>query len=391
MKRTVVFSMEDMPGWGFKRILGGLPGDGASNFFQSHIGSGVDVYLLDSGITSEHSEFSFLNKTSRFSVLTDLVDTSENGEDQIGHGTGVASIIAGLFVGVAPEVHLHNVRVSRDLHTTPEKILLGLDAVLKHHLQKAGQGRPSLLNMSLVMRRNAEIDAKVRQLSDAGVIAICAAGDQGEPVEGFSPAGLDEVITVAGFNKTLGWSSGKLKSTGAILKNNYGAAVDISAPSELINVASKQDYTLVSGTSIACAYVTGVAACMLEADPSLTAAQLKQQLVQNSRQGLQFSPEHSNGMAADRMLFNPLQLLKPRWDRTQSLLGVFAWNSTVDVKFNCTSRIGDTLTYELINGDLPALTGFSSAFEYAEVCLRPLVQHHPGRPYVLLCDRRHAD
>ncbi len=352
--------MDDMPGWGFKKILGGHQGDGASNFFQSHIGIDVDVYLIDSGITAEHSEFSFLNKTSRIETLADLVDAADQGRDRVGHGTGIASIIGGIFVGVAPEVKIYNLRISKDLHAVPEKVVEALEIALAHHKNKLNTNRPSVVNLSFVMRKNIEVDAKVKQLIEAGMIVVCAAGDQGEPVENFSPAGLDEVITVAGFDKNLNWSSGVLKATGKVLKNNFGPAVDISAPSELVNVAAINNYTPMSGTSMACAYVTGVVACMLEADPSLKTNEVKQRLIANSRSGLNFSDVHANGQAPDRILFNPLQLLKPRWDRTQSLLGVFSWGSKIDVKFNCSSRIGDNLSYELVNGVLPDGLAFNS-------------------------------
>lgn len=120
-------------------------------------GSGVDVFIVDSGMDTTHSEFSNGNgqrkaQTRQVRNLFDLsakVKTSPPQQnDLVGHGTHVAATIGGLTVGVSPEANLYGVRVLDAQGSGYDKdILAGLIFIWDwyHAMGK----RPTVINMSL--------------------------------------------------------------------------------------------------------------------------------------------------------------------------------------------------------------------------------------------------
>lgn len=90
-----------------------------SNWFKSnpgeysyvpHAGQGVKVYVVDSGIQLNHTEFQGRAVHFRGRQTSDYLHETETNEDINGHGTHVAGIIGGQWVGVAPWATLVNVK-----------------------------------------------------------------------------------------------------------------------------------------------------------------------------------------------------------------------------------------------------------------------------------------
>lgn len=68
-------------------------------------GTGVEVYIVDTGILMEHEEFQ-----GRARCAFDIVDGSSTCQDDHGHGTNVAGIVGGAHYGVAKNVLLKSVK-----------------------------------------------------------------------------------------------------------------------------------------------------------------------------------------------------------------------------------------------------------------------------------------
>lgn len=93
-------------GWNLDR-LDSRPNAGAYNniYTFNNLGAGTDIYLIDSGVYPHASEFG--------NRVYFLYNPDPSSADTTGHGTGVASIAAGQWLGVASEASIRVVRISR--------------------------------------------------------------------------------------------------------------------------------------------------------------------------------------------------------------------------------------------------------------------------------------
>jgi subtilisin family serine protease len=124
--------------WGIDRIdKTSRPLNGTYTYTST--GSGVNVYIIDTGIRITHTEFG-----GRASVAFDAVDDGRNGRDCNGHGTHVSGTVGGSTYGVAKAVHLFSVRVLKCSGSgTTSGVIAGVDWVTAHHIS------PAVANMSL--------------------------------------------------------------------------------------------------------------------------------------------------------------------------------------------------------------------------------------------------
>src|SRR5256714_8545378 len=151
-------------------------------------GSGVGVAIVDSGMDTGHKAFLGKNDLSRIVVSRDY--TGENRvDDPFGHGTHVTSIAVGngriaegAYTGVAPNANILNLRVlnSQGLGSV-SGTLAGLDWVLSNRTAY----NIRVVNMSLGTPavdsyKNDPICRAVRQLVNAGVVVVAAAGNNGK-------------------------------------------------------------------------------------------------------------------------------------------------------------------------------------------------------------------
>src|SRR5690348_15490554 len=102
-----------VPAWGLDRIdQHDLPLSTTYNYSNANTGAGVNVYVVDSGIKTTHTEFH--KPTGGWRVVNDVdfVNDGQIGNDCNGHGTFIAGVIGGNTLGVARGATLHNVRVA---------------------------------------------------------------------------------------------------------------------------------------------------------------------------------------------------------------------------------------------------------------------------------------
>lgn len=216
-----------------------------------------ELYIMDTGVNVLHPEFQY----SSFEY--ENFWTIEPGvyNDDVGHGTGVASMACGQNLGVANNLKLMVVKIATQ--TTQASILqLGqaIDAIVARASSDPTKTR--IVNMSWGVARSAYLDAKVQGLMDMGITVVCAAGNDGIDVADISPAGIAEVITVAAFDKyDIPAGFNNISPSDAGLTTGFGQSLDLFAPGQDVMVAvGGNHYKISSGTSFSAPLVAGVAA-----------------------------------------------------------------------------------------------------------------------------------
>ena len=232
-----------------------------SSFRQSLTGSGVNVYVVDTGV-NPHNEFG-----NRLVAGYTSINDGRGTTDCHGHGTHVAGTAAGANLGVAPGARIVPVRVMDcSGQSAGSQLLAGLDWVA------AKGSRPGVVNMSLGGAASATLDAATQRLMSAGFTVVVAAGNSNADACTVSPARAAGAVTVA--------ASDKLDAKASF--SNWGSCVALWAPGVAISSAGKASPTAVvamQGTSMASPHVAGAAALLLQGTPTLMPAQVRQQLL----------------------------------------------------------------------------------------------------------------
>jgi len=185
-------------------------------------------------------------------IEVNLTNSPTSG-DVYGHGTHVAGIIAACsnngvgIAGVAPESWLMNVKVAGDdggcwASTVAKGILWAVDK------------GADVINLSIELREpSPELEDAINYAWSQGVVIIAAAGNEGSQSPVY-PAYYENCIAVAATRQD---------NTLAPL-SNYGDWVDVTAPGvDIYSSLPGNSYGYKSGTSFATAYVSGLAALLL--------------------------------------------------------------------------------------------------------------------------------
>jgi subtilisin family serine protease len=236
--------------------------------------AGVKICILDTGVDDGHCDFpgTYPNSGAKIVAWKDYVGTSTTPYDDHDHGTHCASIAAGEDspYGVAPGASLMCCKVCDSEGECPDSaIIQGIDWGVNNgaDIESLSLGEPGGDGTSAVAQ-------ECNWAVDQGVALCCAAGNEGECCTIHTPGDAEKVITVASSTKldTLSSFSSKGPTPDDRVKP------DITAPGSNIYAAdagtSCSDRKM-SGTSMATPHIAGVAALMLEAQPSATPSQVK--------------------------------------------------------------------------------------------------------------------
>ncbi|MGX7825780.1 S8 family peptidase [Actinokineospora sp. 24-640] len=266
--RVELADVQSNPTWGLDRVdQRDLPLD--SRYEYATTASGVNVYVIDTGITITHQDFGGRAVHGR-----DVVDNDNDTSDCQGHGTHVAGTAGGTAYGVAKGATLVGVRVfGCSSSGTAADILEGIDWVTRNAV------KPAVANLSLRTGKSTATNDAVQRMMDSGVVTAVAAGNYGQDACGDSPSSTPDAITVGATDRNDG------RVDNSVWTSNYGSCVDIWAPGDTIVSAAHNSTTgtaTKSGTSMATPHVAGAAALYLAANPGATQLAVRDALVANS-------------------------------------------------------------------------------------------------------------
>lgn len=279
-------------------------------------GRGSLVYVVDTGILQRHDEFRREDGSDNVIGGFDAHQAAGNRSpcpdfalepcyfgpgDRLrhGHGTAVASTVAGRTVGIAPDAMLY----SATIYPTPvPREPLMWKTVLDHIMQHAWDPSAPAFETAIVTisvpatpqpanplyqevvekrrRMTVGVDRDGNEDPNGKKFLFTVAAGNLVPIPGFNACGtfpailgteLDGVVTVGGITRDNVWWSGSCS----------GSTVEVVAPAAepvLASISALHHYrrgSEVSGTSFAAPYVAGIAARLLELDPSRTPAELE--------------------------------------------------------------------------------------------------------------------
>ncbi|MFJ5937742.1 S8 family peptidase [Streptomyces cinereoruber] len=261
--------------WGLDRIdQANLPLSGTYTYPDS-AGAGVTAYVIDTGVRISHSELAGRAVNGYDAVQGDTV-----AQDGNGHGTHVATTVAGTTYGVAKKAKVVAVRVlDNNGSGTTAGVIAGIDWVTSHHTA----GVPAVANLSLGGGASTTLDNAVRRSIADGITYAVAAGNSGANASSSSPARVTEALTVGATGNNDAKSSW----------SNYGSVLDLFAPGVSITAGwhtGDSATNTISGTSMAAPHVAGAAAIYLAGHPSATPAQVATALVNGATPNKVTSP-----------------------------------------------------------------------------------------------------
>ncbi len=233
----------------------------------------VTIAVLDSGILAEHEIFTNTTAQDRLSMALakDFVNDDNVPNDDSGHGTMVASVIA---QSTPKNVKIIPVKVlSSDGKGTVADVLCGMAHV---------KDRVHVINLSIGFETKEvskqvlnTIEAAMTEVKNAGAIVVAAAGNE-KASEVIYPAAFSSVIGVSSVGKTNEFSSDF---------SNHGKGIDFAAPGEGLVMASTtgtDKYTLAYGTSFSAPFVSAAVANILVENPGYNFEQVYDYLKLNA-------------------------------------------------------------------------------------------------------------
>ena len=249
-------------------------------------GTGQKVAVLDTGVDVTHPDLA-----DRVAASANFTEGEEDDRDLVGHGTHVASTIAGSgaassgrYTGVAKGAQLLNGKVCVEFGCAESWMIAGMEWA-------AAQGA-SVVNLSIGGGDTPGLDPVEQAVetltAEHGTLFVIAAGNAGPfPGTVSSPGTAPAALTVGAVTKTeeIADFSGRGLTVDDALKP------DLTAPGVDITAARGKDgfigepgesYATISGTSMATPHVAGAAAILKQRHPDWTPARLKAALMASS-------------------------------------------------------------------------------------------------------------
>jgi hypothetical protein len=229
------------------------------------IGSNVLVAVIDSAIDGKHPELA--------GTVAGELDTIGNHDKPDVHGTGMAGAIAAhrRLIGVAPGVRLLAIHAfssngADSAQATSAHILMGIDWAIRNGAK--------IINMSFAGPDDPMLALAVQKAHDHGVILIAAAGNLGPKSPPLYPGADPNVIAVTATDA----------KDQLLPQANQGPYIAVAAPGvDILEPAPNGSFQLTTGTSVAAAHVSGIVALLLEHNPTLTAAAIRDILTSSAK------------------------------------------------------------------------------------------------------------
>ena len=227
-------------------------------------GANVTVAVIDSGIDARHPELA--------GAIADSFDALGSKEGPHVHGTGVAGAIVAhaRLMGSAPAARILAIRAfgnaPKGAESTTFVVLKGLDYAAGHGAR--------IINMSFAGPKDPLIERGIAAVAARGILMVAASGNAGPKSPPLYPAANANVIAVSATD-----AQDKLFAA-----SNRGAYIAVAAPGvDIFLPAPDEKYQMTSGTSFSAAYVSGLAALMLERNPALKPDEVRAILMKTAR------------------------------------------------------------------------------------------------------------
>ena len=304
--------------WGLDRLdQRGRDLDGSYTYTDNDNGTGVTVYVVDSGVRATHVEFAggrvqsgwdYRSNPAALNDYRSAVDDPDDpndappwpcGDDSVsagaadggltdqqGHGTHVSAAVVGATTGVAKGATVIPVR-ALDCRGAGTFVMVeeALKWIVSQHIP--GTSGRAVVNLSLGVSPSVDdpnpvsvpIRNQINALVSEGVPVVIAAGNEAEDSCLTMPVRYEATIAGVVGVAASGWNDEEASFT------NWGSCIDVYAPGVDVLSAyrtSNTSYNVLSGTSMAAPHVAGVIARMLDADPSLTPAQIDTAITDNA-------------------------------------------------------------------------------------------------------------
>ncbi|QIO99528.1 S8 family serine peptidase [Bradyrhizobium symbiodeficiens] len=227
-------------------------------------GANVTVAVIDSGIDTRHPELA--------NSIADNFDALGSAEGPHVHGTGIAGAIVAhdRLMGSAPEARIIAIRAFGGTNGGAESS----SYIILRSLNYAAEHGAQIVNMSFAGPKDAVIERAIAATAARGLVLIAAAGNAGAKSPPLYPAANPNVIAVSATDQ----------KDRLFTASNRGNYIAVAAPGvDIFLPAPDGKYQMTSGTSFSAAYVSGVAALLLERNYALKPEALRMTLAKTAR------------------------------------------------------------------------------------------------------------
>jgi hypothetical protein len=229
------------------------------------VGKDVPVAVIDSQIDAAHPDLA-----GAFGEPFDAVGKADKADN---HGTGMTGAIVAhrRLLGVAPGVrilaiHAFSPDQQNSAQATTQHVLAGIDWAIEKGAR--------VINMSFAGPYDPMLQLALKKAHDKGIVLIAAAGNAGPRSPPLYPAADENVIAVTAID-----ANDKL-----LPQANQGPHIALAAPGVgVLEPAANAPYQLTSGTSVAAAHVSGVAALVIARRPDIDLAALEKTLFSTAK------------------------------------------------------------------------------------------------------------
>ena len=223
---------------------------------QIATGKDVAIAIIDSKVDDTHPDLK--------GTIAEQFDPAGGEDKPHPHGTAIAGAIAahGKLLGIAMGPRL---LTARAFDSTPGQAK-GTSFAIYKSLQWAADNGARIVNMSFAGPPDPLLHRLLATAYEKGMVLIAAAGNVGPNSPPLYPAADPNVIAVTATD----YNDGLFRSA------NRGPYIAVAAPGvDVIALAPGGSYQITSGTSIAAAHVSGIAALLLEEKPSLKPSDIR--------------------------------------------------------------------------------------------------------------------
>ncbi|MCX6748798.1 MAG: S8 family peptidase, partial [Candidatus Pacearchaeota archaeon] len=241
--------------WGIEKI-------DAPKVWGDITGKNVKIAVIDSGINKNHPDL-----INNVKGGISFINNSEYWDDDLGHGTSVAGVIAAEnnnmgVVGVAPESELYSIKVIGASGGKLSNFIQGIQWAIDNNMD--------IIVMSLgISVDSPSLKKMVDEAYSRGIILVAASGKDNQI---YYPARYSSVIAVGSIDENNDLTG----------ENGAGEELEFVAPGANIISTSAEGYGSFDGTSMAAPHVAGVIALLKEKTPTASNNNIRAKLQRNA-------------------------------------------------------------------------------------------------------------